>query len=105
MAAALADGWPSPAIPQPDPSYLTERRTAILREMEAIGRDPTGFEFAAQIATGLDRTSRAHARELGLAFARAGATHLILGLAGHLGPAGVKAVAREVAEPLREKLG
>jgi alkanesulfonate monooxygenase SsuD/methylene tetrahydromethanopterin reductase-like flavin-dependent oxidoreductase (luciferase family) len=105
MAAALADGWPAPAIPQPEASYLSERRTTILREMEAIGRDPTGFEFAAQIATGVDRTSRAHARELGLAFVRAGATHLILGLPGHLGPEGVKAVAGEVAEPLREALG
>jgi alkanesulfonate monooxygenase SsuD/methylene tetrahydromethanopterin reductase-like flavin-dependent oxidoreductase (luciferase family) len=105
MAAALADGWPSPAIPQPEASYLSERRTAILREMEAIGRDPTGFEFAAQIATGSDATSRARARDLARSFVRAGATHLILGLPGHVGPDGLKAVAREVAEPLREALG
>lgn len=105
MAAALADGWPSPAIPQPEPSYLTERRTAILREMDAIGRDPTGFAFAAQIATGLDARSRAQARALALAFVRGGATHLILGLPGHVGPDGLRAVAREVAQPLREALG
>ena len=105
MAAALADGWPLPALPQPEPSYLVERRTVILREMEAIGRDPTGFEFAAQIATGLDAASRAQARELAVAFARVGATHLILGLPAHLGPDGIRAVAREVAEPVREAIG
>jgi alkanesulfonate monooxygenase SsuD/methylene tetrahydromethanopterin reductase-like flavin-dependent oxidoreductase (luciferase family) len=105
MAAALADGWPLPALPQPDASYLTERRTTILREMEAIGRDPTGFAFAAQIATGLDARSRAAARELALTFVPAGATHLILGLPAHLGPDGLRAVAREVAEPIREALG
>jgi alkanesulfonate monooxygenase SsuD/methylene tetrahydromethanopterin reductase-like flavin-dependent oxidoreductase (luciferase family) len=105
MAAALADGWPTPALPQPEASYLTERRTTILREMEAIGRDPTGFAFAAQIATGTDARSRAAARELALTFVRAGATHVILGLAASLGPDGLRAVAREVAEPIRDALG
>ena len=105
MAAALADGWPTPALPQPEAAYLTERRTAILREMEAIGRDPTGFAFGAQIATGLDARSRAAARELALTFVAAGATHLILGLPAHVGPEGLRAVAREVAEPIREALG
>jgi alkanesulfonate monooxygenase SsuD/methylene tetrahydromethanopterin reductase-like flavin-dependent oxidoreductase (luciferase family) len=105
MAARLADGWPLPAIPQPDVSYLTERRDAILREMESIGRDPTGFEFAAQVATGTDAASRATARELASAFVRAGATHVILGMGARLGPDGLRAIAREVAEPLRESFG
>jgi alkanesulfonate monooxygenase SsuD/methylene tetrahydromethanopterin reductase-like flavin-dependent oxidoreductase (luciferase family) len=105
MAAALADGWPTPALPQPEAAYLTERRTAILREMDALGRDPTGFAFGAQIATGLDARSRAAARELALTFVAAGATHLILGLPAHVGPDGLRAVAREVAEPIREALG
>jgi len=34
-----------------------------------------------------------------------GATHLILGMPSALGAAGVDAVAREVAVPLREALG
>jgi alkanesulfonate monooxygenase SsuD/methylene tetrahydromethanopterin reductase-like flavin-dependent oxidoreductase (luciferase family) len=105
MAAVLADGWATPALPQPATSYLTERRTAILREMAAIGRDPSAFAFGAQIMTGEDAASRAAARELGLAFARAGATHIILGFAGRLGPDGLRAVARDVAVPLREALG
>ncbi len=105
MAAELADGWATPALPQPETSYLTERRTTILREMEAIGRDPSRFAFGAQIATGEDAASRAAARDLALAFARAGATHIILGMAARLGPGSVRAVARDVAEPIREALG
>lgn len=58
-----------------------------------------------QIATGLDARSRAAARELALTFVAAGATHLILGLPAHVGPEGLRAVAREVAEPIRQALG
>jgi len=105
MAAALADGWPLPALPPPDVAYLVERRTAILREMEAIGRDPTGFEFAAQVWTGENAAERVAARERARGFVAAGITHVILGLPGRLGPDGLRAVAREVAEPLREALG
>ena len=105
MAAALADGWPLPALPPPDVAYLAERRTAILREMEAIGRDPTGFEFAAQVWTGESAAERVAARERARGFVAAGITHVILGLPGRLGPDGLRAVAREVAEPLREALG
>ena len=105
MAAALADGWPLPALPPPDVAYFTERRTAILREMEAIGRDPTGFEFAAQVWTGESAAERVAARERARGFVAAGITHVILGLPGRLGPDGLRAVAREVAEPLREALG
>jgi len=105
MAAALADGWPLPALPPPDVAYFAERRTAILREMEAIGRDPTGFEFAAQVWTGESAAERVAARERARGFVAAGITHVILGLPGRLGPDGLRAVAREVAEPLREALG
>ena len=73
--------------------------------MEAIGRDPTGFTFATQVVTGADATSRAAARAAGLAYARAGANHVILGLPAQLGPDGLRTLAREVAEPLREALG
>ena len=105
MAAALADGWPLPALPQPDVAYFKERQATILREMDAIGRDPTGFEFAAQVATGDDAASRARARELAIAFVRPVSPTSSLGLPARLGPDGLRAVAREVAEPLREATG
>jgi hypothetical protein len=49
--------------------------------------------------------SRAAAVEAGIAFAGAGATHLILGMPARLGPAGLDALAQRVAEPLRDALG
>ena len=104
MAAELADGWPTPAIPEPDVPYFTERRDALLAEMERIGRDPTDFHFAAQIATGADATSRRRALEGALAYARAGADHIVLGMPARLGPDGLLIVAHELAEPLREAL-
>ena len=105
MAARLADGWSLPAVPEPDIAYFTEHRAAILAEMDRIGRDPSGFEFAAQVPTGPDAASRRRARELATMFAAAGADHLILGMPARLGPDGLRTVAREVAEPLREALG
>ncbi len=105
MAARLADGWSLPAVPEPDIAYFTEHRAAILAEMDRIGRDPTGFQFAAQVPTGPDATSRRRARELATTFAAAGADHLILGMPARLGPDGLRIVAREIAEPLREALG
>jgi hypothetical protein len=70
--------------------------------MAAIGRDPAGFAFAAQMPTG--RTSAEHkvALELALDAVRRGATHVVLGMPPALGAAGVAAVAHEIAEPLRE---
>lgn len=105
MAARLADGWSIPLIPTTDIPYFTERRDLILRGIEAAGRDPSGFEFASQILAGTDAASRATARATGLAYAAAGATHLILAMPARLGPDGLRAMARDVAEPLREALG
>jgi alkanesulfonate monooxygenase SsuD/methylene tetrahydromethanopterin reductase-like flavin-dependent oxidoreductase (luciferase family) len=105
MAARLADGWALPAVPEPDVPYFIERRSAILAEMERLGRDAAGFQFAAQIPTGSDPAGHRRARELGAAFAAAGADHLILGMPARLGPDGLRAIAREIAEPLRDALG
>ena len=70
-----------------------------------IGRDPSGFGFAAQVPTG--RTVDAHRAALDGArdAARRGATTVILGMPADLGAAGVDAVATHIATPLREALG
>jgi alkanesulfonate monooxygenase SsuD/methylene tetrahydromethanopterin reductase-like flavin-dependent oxidoreductase (luciferase family) len=104
MAAELADGWPTHAVPEPDVPYFSERRDALLAEMDRIGRDPTGFHFAAQIATGADSASRRRAYEAAVEYARAGADHIVLGMPARLGPDGLATVARDIAEPLREAL-
>jgi len=105
LVARHGDGWMLPALPEFDIGYFTEKRDGILAEMSAAGRDPTGFAFAAQIATGTTSESRRAALEAGRSFASAGATHLILGMPAPLGPDGLAAVAREVAAPLREAFG
>ncbi len=94
-----------PAIPDFDIDYFRAKRDGILAEMADSGRDPEGFAFAAQIQTGTTDVSRAAAVEAGVAFAAAGATHLILGMPARLGPAGLDALAQRVAEPLRDALG
>jgi alkanesulfonate monooxygenase SsuD/methylene tetrahydromethanopterin reductase-like flavin-dependent oxidoreductase (luciferase family) len=107
LAAELADGWFLPAIVTDDgrPSdidYFADRRDALLAALDAIGRKPDGFSFAAQVATGRTREDHRAALETAREAVARGATHLFLGMAPSLGPAGVDAVAREIAEPLRD---
>jgi alkanesulfonate monooxygenase SsuD/methylene tetrahydromethanopterin reductase-like flavin-dependent oxidoreductase (luciferase family) len=105
MAARLADGWVLPAGANEGLPEFRDRRAAILRELEAIGRDPTSFTFAGQVATGTTAADRATALEAARQFVAEGADHVILGMPARLGPAGLADVAREVAEPLRAGLG
>jgi alkanesulfonate monooxygenase SsuD/methylene tetrahydromethanopterin reductase-like flavin-dependent oxidoreductase (luciferase family) len=109
LAATYADGWFLPAmVPaegEDDLEYFSEKREAILEAMGRVGRDPAGFSFGAQVPTGTDAAARRTAVERGLEAIRRGATHLTLGMPPHLGAAGVDAVAREVATPIREAIG
>ena len=107
LAAEVADGWFLPAIVTEDgrPSdldYFSDRREALLAALDAIGRKPDGFSFAAQVATGRTRQDRRSALETAREAVTRGATHVVLGMAPSLGAAGVDAVAREIAEPLRD---
>ena len=111
LAASVAQGWYMPAVvphegARPsDLDYFSDRRDAVLAAMAEIGREAAGFAFVAQMPTG--RTSAEHATALDLArdAVRRGATHVVLGMPPALGAAGVDAVAREIAEPLREAVG
>ena len=109
LAAAVADGWAAPTVIAPgvpsDLGYFSEKREEILAALEAIGRDPAGFEIGAQIPTGTTAEDRRWALGQARDAAERGATHIILGMAPVLGAAGVDAVARDVAVPLREALG
>ncbi len=107
LAAEVADGWFLPAIVTEDgrPSdldYFSDRRDALLAALDAIGRDAAGFSFAAQVATGRTRQDRRAALAAGREAFERGATHVVLGMPASLGAAGVAAVAREIAIPLRE---
>jgi alkanesulfonate monooxygenase SsuD/methylene tetrahydromethanopterin reductase-like flavin-dependent oxidoreductase (luciferase family) len=105
MAARYASGWLLPAIPEFDLPYFSERRDAILAEVAALGRDPAGFSFVAQVPTGRDGAGLARARELAAGYIGGGASHVILGLVAGLGPDRLRLVAREVAEPLLDQFG
>ncbi len=105
LVARHGNGWMLPAIPDFDIPYFSEKRAGILATMADAGRDPAGFAFAAQVPTGTTSESRRAAIDGALAFARAGATHLVLGMPARLGADGLTAVAREVADPIREALG
>jgi hypothetical protein len=74
----------------------------MLREVDAIGRDPAGFTFAAQVSCGASESDRRAALETARAFVEVGAQHVILGFAPRLGPDTLRAIAREVAEGLLE---
>ena len=99
LAARLGSGWFLPGINAGDAAYFADRRDALLRELDAAGRDPATFTFAGQVmcddlaALG---TALAKAREM----RRAGADHVILGLRARHGPDGLREIARQVAEPL-----
>jgi len=101
LAARHAQGWILPGINESDAAYFVDRRDALCRALESEGRDPAMFVFAGLVHCGT--TPDEHRRNLVAARAmrKAGANHLILGIPPQLGGDAIRAVAREVAEPLR----
>jgi alkanesulfonate monooxygenase SsuD/methylene tetrahydromethanopterin reductase-like flavin-dependent oxidoreductase (luciferase family) len=100
LAAHYAEGWPMPGNRPGDVAYFAEKRDEIQRALDAAGRDPDAFTFAAQLDVGVTAAERRAAFEIATAFVRAGAGHVILGLPAAAAPAGLADVAREIAEPL-----
>jgi alkanesulfonate monooxygenase SsuD/methylene tetrahydromethanopterin reductase-like flavin-dependent oxidoreductase (luciferase family) len=101
LAARAGDGWVLPGINEGDASYLREKREELFRAMDRIGRDPSGFLVIGQVqVTG--RESARRAVEAAKAFARAGATDLVIAVPSGRGPEVLPWAAREVAEPIRE---
>ena len=101
----MADGWVLPAGLDEGVVEFRMRRSAILAEMDAIGRDPAAFDFAGQLPAGTTAAERRTALDTARRFVAEGADHVMLGMPARLGPAGLAAVAREVAEPLRAAIG
>jgi alkanesulfonate monooxygenase SsuD/methylene tetrahydromethanopterin reductase-like flavin-dependent oxidoreductase (luciferase family) len=105
LAARLADGWPMPGNRPGDVAFFSEMRDRIRTAVEAAGRDPDDFTFAAQMTVGAGDGELREARETAAALLRAGAHHLIIGVPAPLGPNGVARMASEVAAPIRDSLG
>jgi alkanesulfonate monooxygenase SsuD/methylene tetrahydromethanopterin reductase-like flavin-dependent oxidoreductase (luciferase family) len=105
LAAQSAAGWLLPGANAGDDVYFGEKRQALVEAMQAIGRDPGTFDFVGQVAAGRTAESRADALGAARRLIAAGATHVIFGVPGDLGPAGLDAVARELVGPLRAEVG
>lgn len=100
LAARFAQGWPMPGNRPGDVAYFAQGRDALRRALEAAGRDPDDFTYAAQLSCGVGAADRREALATARAFVAAGANHVILGLPARAAPEGLAEVAREVAEPL-----
>ena len=105
LAVRFADGWPMPGNMAGDVAYFTAKRDEIRRALEVAGRDPDDFTFAGQVVSGATTAARREALEAAEAFVRAGADHVIVGIAAAGGPAALEAAAHDVARPLRERFG
>ena len=104
LMTRYASGWPLPGNRAGDVAYFTQQRDQISRALEAAGRDPAKFTFAAQVDCGADAASRQSALEVARRFVGAGANHVILGIPGSAAPDALLPMAREVAEPLLKSL-
>jgi alkanesulfonate monooxygenase SsuD/methylene tetrahydromethanopterin reductase-like flavin-dependent oxidoreductase (luciferase family) len=105
LAARYAEGWPMPGNRPGDVAYFSAKRDEIRRAIEAAGRDPAEFTFAAQLTCGETDAELKTAREVAEDLLRAGADHLILAVPAALGPNGLARMAAEVATPLRDTIG
>jgi hypothetical protein len=88
-----------------DVAYFAQKRNEIRRALEAAGRDPDDFAFAGQMSAGGSPHDRRAARETAFEFLRAGVDHLIIGVPGRLGTDGLRRMAAEIAQPVREAAG
>ena len=94
-----------PANEADNVDYFVAKRDEFRRALEAADRDAADFTFAGQVTVATDDTGLRRSRRTALEFLRVGADHIILGVSGSAGPDGVRAMAREVGEPLREAAG
>ncbi len=98
IVAERADGWNQTG----EPSTFGEKRDALLRHCEAVGRDPAEIEISAQAFL---RDGHAALLETAAQYASQGVQHVILVMPAGQGPAGLQRLADEVAVPLRERFG
>ncbi len=100
LIARYASGWPLPGNRAGDVAYFSDKRDQIQRALEAAGRDPAAFTFAAQVDCGANAASRRTALDVARQFRAAGASHVILGIPGAAAPDAFLPMPRDVAEPL-----
>jgi alkanesulfonate monooxygenase SsuD/methylene tetrahydromethanopterin reductase-like flavin-dependent oxidoreductase (luciferase family) len=97
IAAELADGWNHTG----GLADFGEKREALLRHCEAVGRDPSNIEISAQVHLRGDDYDALVEQASG--YARGGAHHLVLVMPASQGPDGLRSLAEHAAEPLRDR--
>jgi alkanesulfonate monooxygenase SsuD/methylene tetrahydromethanopterin reductase-like flavin-dependent oxidoreductase (luciferase family) len=103
IAARHADGWNYVgSVPDSSVDQFVRRREELFRACKEIDRDPAELTISVQIRAGDNVRERRLALELGRAYARSGCDHLIVVMAARFGAEGLRVMAREIAEPLRE---
>jgi alkanesulfonate monooxygenase SsuD/methylene tetrahydromethanopterin reductase-like flavin-dependent oxidoreductase (luciferase family) len=105
IAARFADGWNYAANLSGTREGFRERREILLRACEDAGRDPAGLTLSIQIVVGDDRDGRRKTVQDAAGYVREGATVVILTTLARWGPEGIRTVATEVAQPLRDAVG
>lgn len=105
IAARVADGWNYASNLDGTLEGFIERRDIILRECEAIGRDPGELELSVQIIIPPDGEPRRATTDAAISYGRAGAAHILLTTLGSEGAAGIRRLATEVAGPIRDAFG
>ena len=105
LAARRAAGWLLTGTEAGNVDYFSDRRDAILRALDAVRRDPAGFEIVGQVHTGADASSRARALAQARELVAAGATEMVIGVPAALGPRALEDAHREVLLPLRAEHG
>lgn len=97
VVAEHADGWNANGTFD---AYV-EKREALLRHCEAAERDPNDIEVSAQLICAGRRDEEI--RDAAGRFLDAGVDHMVFAIPAGEGPAGLKRLADEVVQPLRER--
>lgn len=105
LAARLADGWNYAANLSGSVDGFRERHDALRRLCDEEGRDVGEITVSVQLIVPDDAGERRRAREAAEGYARAGAREIILTIPARGGAEGIRRLASEVAEPLRDAVG
>ena len=105
LAARYADGWNFASNLDGSPSGFVDRRDALLRACEAIGRDPGELTISTQIIIPGDPAGRRAATDRAIAYGREGSQEILLTTPAREGAAGIRRLATEVAARLRDTFG
>jgi alkanesulfonate monooxygenase SsuD/methylene tetrahydromethanopterin reductase-like flavin-dependent oxidoreductase (luciferase family) len=105
LAARYADGWNYASNLDGTLQGFVDRRDTLLRECEAIGRDPAEVTVSTQIIIPTEPAGRRDATRRALEFVRAGSAEILLTTPARDGAAGIRRLATEVAAPLRDAFG